>query len=199
MKILIVEDDAIIAQLIAFHLRAFGYSVLDIVHNSERALDLIYSFQPDLVLLDIKIEGLKDGIEIAQIIEDKYEIPYIFITAFSDIATLQRVQKVEPLAYIVKPFKEEDLQVSIAIGMSNYKRKKENNPITLEKVNEKALSPLSQKELDVLLEIGKGLTNKQISIKTNISIHTVKWHTQNIYSKLGVSNRITASNFIIDL
>ena len=199
MNILIVEDDAIIAQLIAFHLRAFGYQVLGIAHDSERALDLVYTLQPDLVLLDINLDGQKDGIQIAEIIEEKYNIPYLFITALSDLTTLTRVQKLEPLAYIVKPFKEEDLRVSITIGMSNHKRKTENNPITLSTINQKALSPLSQKELDILLEIGRGLTNKQIGLKSKLSINTVKWHTQNIYSKLGVSNRTSAANFIIDL
>ncbi len=64
LKILIVEDDAIIAQLIEHHLMDFGYHVLDIAHDSERALDKIHTLQPDLVLLDINILGTKDGIDV---------------------------------------------------------------------------------------------------------------------------------------
>lgn len=89
-KILIVEDDAVIAQLIEHHLLDFGYQVLDIVHDSERALDKIHNLHPDLVLLDVNILGTKDGIEVAEVIEEKYNIPYIFLTAYSDPKTLKR-------------------------------------------------------------------------------------------------------------
>ena len=137
-------------------------------------MDLIHSQNPDLVLLDINIEGSKDGIEIAEILEEKGTIPYIFITAFSDQLTLQRVQNVSPLAYIVKPFKEEDLRASITIGISNYKWVQTNSPLTLEILNSKIPSPLSEQEFKILMEMSKGLTNAQIANQFDLSTNTVK-------------------------
>ena len=197
LKILIVEDDAIIAQLLEHHLREFGHCVIDIIHNGNRALDRIYSQHPDLVCLDINLEGTVDGIDIAQVIDKKHKIPYLFITALSDESTIIRAQKVNPLAYLVKPFRGEDLRTSIAIGMSMYNRRKHNNPLSLERVNEDALSPLSDKEFEILLEISKGLSNKQIGMKLGLSPNTIKWHSQNIFSKLGVQNRTSAAQLLL--
>lgn len=199
LKILIVEDDAIIAQLIEHHLIDFGYHVLDIVHNSERALDKIHTLQPDLVLLDINILGTKDGIQIAHIMEEKYTIPYIFLTALSDRSTLGRAQELSPLAYIVKPFKESDLQAAIVIGMSNYKKTSQEETITIEAVNKICHSPLSDKEFEILLKAAKGFSNQQVANEMKVSINTVKWHTQNIYSKLGVKNRTAAAQLVMSL
>ena len=198
LKILIVEDDAIIAELINFHLLDFGFNVLDIVHDSERALDKIHNLKPDLVLLDINILGTKDGIEVAHIIDQKYDIPYIFLTALSDRATLERAKHVSPIGYVVKPFKENDLFATITIGMSNYS-KNDTPKITKELVNKCSLSPISNKEFDILIDISTGLTNNQIAEKQDISANTVKWYTQNIYSKLGVKNRTAAAQFLTNL
>ena len=198
-KILIVEDDAVIAQLLEHYVQAMGHTICGVSHNSEKALDLIHSQQPDLVLLDINIEGSKDGIDIAEVLEKQGRIPYIFITAFSDQLTLKRVQKVSPLAYIVKPFKEVDLRASITIGMSNYKRLIANTPLTLEYLNMNIPSPLSDQEFKILNEMSKGLTNSQIANQFDLSTNTVKWHSQNIYSKMGVKNRTSAAQFIAQL
>ena len=199
LKVLIVEDDALIAQLIEHHLIEFGHHVLDIAHDSERALDLIHNLIPDLVLLDISILGTKDGIEVAEIIHDKYDIPFIFLTALSDKGTLERARHVRPSGYIVKPFKASDLESSMSIGMSNFEMRNAKKEITLDSLNEIALSDLSPKEFDILGEMTKGLTNQQIAINQEMSRNTVKWHTQNIYSKLGVKNRTAAVQMILNL
>lgn len=198
LNILIVEDDPIIGQQIEHFLIQFGHHVIDIVHNSEKALDLIYSQQPDLVLLDINIDGTKDGVQIAQVIEDKYSIPYIFLSALSDEETLKRAQGTKPIGYVVKPFKASDLFVAISIGMSNY-QKSLKREISQEIVNNVALSPLSKKEYTVLQDIAKGLTNEQIARQLEVSKNTIKWHTQNIFSKLGVPNRTAATKLMMSL
>ena len=160
---------------------------------------MIHNQSPDLVLLDINIQGSRDGIEIAEILEAKQEIPYLFITAFSDPGTLNRAQAVRPLAYIVKPFREEDLKASIAIGMSNFRRQKEDGALTIGMINEQALSPLTDKEFEILIAMSKGLTNSHIANNFDLSSNTVKWHTQNIYKKLGVKNRTAAAQFLVNL
>lgn len=198
-KILIVEDDAVIAQLIEHHLLDFGYHVLDIVHDSERALDKIYSLSPDLVLLDINILGTKDGIDVAEIIEQKYHIPYIFLTAYSDPATLKRAQNLSPMGYVVKPFKERDLLATITIGMSNYKKFHAESQVTIEAINKITKTPLSDKEFTILKMMTRGYSNSQIAKELYVSINTIKWHSQNIYSKLGVKNRTSAAQLIMSL
>ncbi len=198
-KVLIVEDDAIIAQLIEHYLIELGHQVIDIIHNGDRALDAIHYHTPDLILLDINLEGTKDGIQLAEIIEAKYNMPYIFITALSDNRTLSRIKDLSPVSYIVKPFKEEDLRVSITIGMANHKRKTSNQELTLDTLNAKLPNALSQKEMDILIEISKGLSNQQIAQQLHLSKNTIKWHTQHIYSKLGVKNRTAAAQFLVDI
>jgi len=199
LNILVVEDDPIIAQLIEHYLTKFGHRVLDCVDNSERALDLIHNFKPDLVILDINIEGSKDGVDVASVIQSKYKIPFIFLSALSDQETIERAKNVKPIGYVVKPFKESDLYATISIGMTNHLSTKKKNEISQEEVNGVALSPLSFKEFKVLMDISKGLTNEEIAKQLELSKNTVKWHTQNIYSKLGVPNRTAAAQFIMSL
>jgi len=200
-KILIVEDDPIIARLIEHHLNEIGHHVLGIAHHSERALDLIHNLRPELVFLDINIDGTRDGIEIAEIIEARHKLPYIFLTALSDQQTLGRAKNVRPVGYVVKPFKGSDLQAVISIGMSNYSQRKQNQKkrVSPDALNKLAMSPLSTKEFHVLLDIAKGLTNDQIATQLEVSKNTIKWHTQNIYSKLGVANRTAAAQLVMSL
>lgn len=177
---------------IATDLKEAGHSVVGIEYNSERALDRISNQSPDLVLLDINIQGSRDGIEIGLIIKEKYDIPFIFLTAFSDINTLNRAKKAEPCAYLVKPYKAADLFSSITIGLFNYQSRKQSQGLSLDMVNQIALSMLSEREFEILEDITLGLTNAQIAEKQFISTSTVKWHLQNLYSKLGVRNRTSA-------
>ncbi len=199
LKILVVEDDAVIAQLIEHHLLDFGYQVLDIVHDSEKALDKIHNLRPDLVLLDINILGTKDGIDVAEIIEEKYSIPYIFLTAYSDKKTLERAQRLKPMGYVVKPFKERDLLATISIGMSNYNKFHSEAKVTLEGLNKVSSTPISAKEFEIIELISKGYSNNQIADSLSVSVNTIKWHSQNIYSKLGVKNRTSAAQLIMSL
>lgn len=199
LNVIVVEDEAVIAQLLEFHVIQAGHNVLDIAHNSERALDLVHNLQPDLVLLDINILGERDGIQVGKIIKDKYKIPIIFITALSDMDTLKRAAEVQPVSYLVKPYKKDDLLAAMAIGMFNYQNRQQERSVTIELINGAALSPLSEKEYEVLLDISQGLTNDQIATKQFLSLNTIKWHSGNIYSKLGVKNRTEAARFISDL
>ena len=199
LKVIIVEDDAIIAQLIELHIEQAGHHVIAIAHDSERALDLIHNQQPDLVFLDIHILGNKNGIEVAEVIHRKYKIPFIFITAFSDPLTLQKAAAVQPISYLVKPYKKEDLIAAISIGLVNYQRRQKDISLSRGLINDHALSEISSREYEILMDIANGLTNDQIAAKQYLSVNTVKWHSTNIYSKLGVKNRTAAAKWIADL
>ena len=117
-KILVVEDEVITARVISEELIVLGYVVTDTVTSSEDAIASVSQNMPDLVLMDIVLRGSEqDGIAIATIIRQEFQIPVIYITAHTDDATLERAKISEPFGYLVKPFDEKDLRVVIEIAM----------------------------------------------------------------------------------
>lgn len=122
LKIGIVEDDLVIAASIEMALSQIGYEPVPPVRNYDDALKMIAAENPDLLLLDITIEGKQSGIDLAQKINDDYGIPFIFLTSYSDPATVNRAKLANPYAYLVKPFNEGDLYSAIEIAFNNYNR-----------------------------------------------------------------------------
>ncbi len=110
IKIMIVEDEAMIAMDIEERLREMGYDVPAMVNNGKEAIEMAGKFLPKLVLMDIVIRGEMDGIETAEKIKEMYNIPSLFLTAYDNDATLQRAKKVKPLGYLLKPFDDSKLQ-----------------------------------------------------------------------------------------
>jgi DNA-binding LytR/AlgR family response regulator len=121
IKIGVIEDEMVIADTIALELRRLKYDVAFIAGNYNSALAKLEACKPDLVLVDIMLSSKKDGIDLAHIIREKYPIPIIFLTANSDIKTVERAKEVKPNAYLVKPFSQSDLYAAIEIAMSNHK------------------------------------------------------------------------------
>jgi DNA-binding LytR/AlgR family response regulator len=116
-KIYIVEDEPLIAETIKTALTKEGYQIIGMSDNAKEALFDIEHLQPELILLDINIEGTIDGIELAGYIKKKCNIPFIFLTSHSDDMTLERVKKMEPAGYIVKPFNEKTLKTNIELAI----------------------------------------------------------------------------------
>jgi DNA-binding NarL/FixJ family response regulator len=197
LKIIIVEDDAIISQLIESDLHDIGHHVLNIIHKGERAIDTILNQMPDLVLLDVDLSGTVDGIDIGRIINEKTHIPFIYITAFSDLSTLNRAKLTRPCGYLVKPYKPEDLYTAISIGLYNFDHRKQK--ITIEQVNQLSDEEFTQREYEIIIDITQGLTNVQIAEKQFVSANTIKWHLQNIYSKLNVKNRTSLTKKVFEI
>ena len=112
-KILIVEDELIIAQGIQHSLEYYGYRVLKPVTNSENAIEAVRQEQPDLILMDIVLQGETDGIETARKIRSFADVPVIFLSANSDVNTISRAKLTEPYGYLVKPFKRNELYSTI--------------------------------------------------------------------------------------
>ncbi len=187
-KILVVEDEVIIAEDLKDLIEGLGYSEVDIVFDSEKALDYMHKNRPHLILLDISIKGSLNGIEIAKIINKKYEIPFIYITSHSDKLTLDEAKKTMPYGYIVKPFKEADLFSTLEIALYRCKREKKEE-FKIDTINQSLKTNITFMELEVIKDLFLGLTNKQISEKHFISLNTVKTHLKNIYMKLQVNNR----------
>lgn len=119
-RILVVEDEVIVAEDIAFRLRRLGYAVSGIVFQGEEAIHHCQTNHPDLVLMDIVLKGAVDGIEAAQIIRDTCQIPIVFLTAYADEKTLKKAVVTDPFGYILKPFKEKDLQTTIEIALHRH-------------------------------------------------------------------------------
>jgi PAS domain S-box-containing protein len=120
-KILVVEDENIVAKDIQNTLKALGYTVTAVVASGEEAIQKAGETQPDLVLMDIMLKGYQDGVEAARQIFARFNIPVVYLTAYTDETTLQRAKITEPYGYILKPFEERELH--IAIEMAIYKHK----------------------------------------------------------------------------
>jgi len=116
-KILIVEDEPVIATDIEMTLEDLGYHVIGIEDNATDALKAIRKHKPDLVLLDINLEGDDDGVMLAHDINDEFQIPFVYLTSNADKLTINRVKRTHPAGFIVKPFNEKDLQSNIEIAL----------------------------------------------------------------------------------
>ncbi|MEZ4930859.1 MAG: response regulator [Saprospiraceae bacterium] len=116
-KIMMVEDDMIIAADISMQLTKLGYEVTGINTRGEDALKMLEGNRPDIILMDIVLSGKMNGIETAQIILERFQIPVIFLTSNSDDATFQQAIKAKPYAFISKPFQKADLARTIQLAL----------------------------------------------------------------------------------
>jgi len=119
-KVLIVEDEIIICEDIKKALQAIGFEISGIAHSGEKALSLLETEIPDIVLMDIVLNGRLNGIETAVMIRDQYNIPVVFLTSYSDKITMKRAQEAHPYGYILKPFSEEEIKDTINGAMEKY-------------------------------------------------------------------------------
>lgn len=116
-KIVVVEDERVVARDIEKRLVKLGYSVPAIAGSAEEALQKVAEHLPDLVLMDVQLRSETDGIETAEAIRVNFGIPVIYLTAFADETTLQRAKVTEPFGYIIKPFDERELHVAIEVAL----------------------------------------------------------------------------------
>ena len=116
-SILIVEDEAIVAEDLANKVREMGYVVLAITATGEEAVELARQQRPTLVLMDIQLTGFMDGIAAAEIIQHECKLPVLFLTAHSDTGTVDLAKKVGAFGYILKPFNERELKIQIEMGL----------------------------------------------------------------------------------
>jgi PAS domain S-box-containing protein len=117
ITILIVEDEAIAAEDLSQKLSHLGYGVKGISARGEDAVLLVRDKHPDLVLMDIHLQGWMDGVEAAEIIRREYDIPIVYLTAHSDRTTWQRAKVTEPFGYLLKPFEEMELHTHIEMAL----------------------------------------------------------------------------------
>lgn len=184
-KVLIVEDEIIIAEDMNQILDSLGYEVVGIAHKYSIAIEMLSQSKPDIILLDIMLGGSKTGIDLAHIINAQHKVPFVFLTSHADAATVKRAKEVKPRAYLVKPFNKEDLYTTLEVALSF-----DDNKQKLETI----LSELSKREQDIYKALLEGKTDQEIGDGLFISLNTVKTHIKSIYQKLGVKNRLEAAS-----
>ncbi|MEH2348898.1 MAG: ATP-binding protein [Nostoc sp.] len=173
-KILVVEDEAIVAKDLQNRLINFGYAVPAIASSGEEAINKAVEIYPDLVLMDIKLKGLMDGIEAALEIHKYLDIPVIYLSAYADDKTLERVKITEPFSYLLKPFKERELKTNIEITLNKHSLERQL------KVNKKWLDAL-------LKSIGDGVIasdlQELVTFMNPVAENLTGWKQEEAYGR----------------
>ena len=120
-RVLVVEDEAIIARAIQSELRNLGYAVPETASSGEEALRKAEANHPDVVLMDIVLQGELDGIETARRLRSRFDVPVVYLSAFQDPATLDRAKATEPYGYLLKPYEEKELHTTIEIALHKHR------------------------------------------------------------------------------
>ena len=175
-KILIVEDELIIALDLKNILEHEGYEICGIAASFEEALDIFCDLNPDMVLCDIFLKGTKTGIDFANKISLLNSVSIVFITAYSGNNIMEQVNGLQNIWYITKPFTNS--QVVAAVRLASYRIK-----------NHTKLPKLSERQEELVLLIKDGIvSNIEIAKKLGISVDTVKSHKKQLYQKFNVKN-----------
>jgi CheY-like chemotaxis protein len=117
-RILVVEDEQITAAVLRKRLQAFGYEVPATVSSGEEAVEKTGELRPDLVLMDIQLDGPMDGMEAAAQIRQRFQTPIVFLTAYSNREIQERAKLLEPDGYILKPFEDRELQAVVEAALA---------------------------------------------------------------------------------
>lgn len=191
VRILVVEDEPLIADDIANQLRINDFEVSAIAYDYEDAVYELKFNAPDAVVLDINLGSGKTGVDIAEVINEKYGLPFIYLTSYADKETLERAKRTEPLGYVVKPFDERNLIATLEIALYNFSQKQKSTQPTLnlDKINARILSPLTEREFAVLQQIYEGKSNQQMADSLFVSINTIKTQINSIYLKMEANSR----------
>lgn len=126
VKILIVEDEKVLAMGLKKKLEKLGFKVTALASSGFEAIESVKKEQPDLVLMDIVLKGDMDGIETAKFIVNLHDIPIIYLTAYADDETLERAEKTCPYGYILKPYKDNELKANIKMALFKHSSQNEN-------------------------------------------------------------------------
>ncbi|UKN01596.1 response regulator [Paracrocinitomix mangrovi] len=154
-KIFITEDEFIVSKNLESKLKTLGYEVTGTSPSGEEAIQKIRKNPPDIVLMDIMLAGEMDGIETAKMIRSEFDIPVIFLTAYSSEEIYRRAALAEPYAYIIKPYEERELEINIAIALykSNIEREYARKQIELEELNDNLDRLVEERTQKLLKEI----------------------------------------------
>ena len=180
-RILVIEDEVIIADDLCMILKKLDYDVMEPALSYVEGVRKFDQGAPDLVILDIHLSEGKSGIDIAHYILSKSDIPFIYLTSYSDSKTFEKAKKTMPYAYMIKPFDPVDVKATVEIAFTNYERFKGSKG---KSGYEFTLPDFTETEKVILGMITKNMMSKEIAHDLNVSVSTVKNHRHNICAKL---------------
>ena len=183
LKVLIVEDEVIIAETLQEMLRELGYPDTQRCRKQNEAEELIQSGKFGMAILDINLSGGQEGIALGRLCNE-FEIPYFFLTSYSDRSTILEAKGAKPGNYVIKPFSLEEIMVAIELTLMHSFSEDDEK---IEKASQ--AFKLSSRETEILEYIFKRLSNQEIGEKLFLSLNTVKYHLRHIYEKIGVSTK----------
>jgi DNA-binding NarL/FixJ family response regulator len=194
VRILLVEDERLVAISLKRQLSALGYEVVGHAVSGREAIEKADQLRPDLVLMDICLEGDMDGVRAAAEIHNQCQLPVIYLTAFSNIEILARAKVTEPVGYILKPYEDRELHVVIETALYRHRAERERsarrNDHRLMIENLGAASQLTPREAEVMDLIVSGKSQKQIAAELGITIQTAAKHRAKVLEKLDVANDV---------
>jgi DNA-binding LytR/AlgR family response regulator len=205
LRILVVEDEPMIAESLSEMLEILGHEVLSVSESGEEAIMQLMQQEPDLILLDIQLRGKMDGIEVARLVKEKYNIPFVFTTAFADAETIDRAKAQGPYGYLVKPYGIKDIMAAIEVAMSNYRLFAEIQgvePASPMSVNDNLYIKVEQrlvkvKQADIAYIEAKG---DYVLIKTVAESFVIYSSLKKVYEKLDSPNFLQVHrSFIVNL
>lgn len=120
LRALIVEDEILIAEELSERLSSLGFSVIDAVDSADEGIAIATKERPDLVLMDIRLKGEKDGVQAAAEIRQQVDVPIVYLTAYSDRRTVDRAKRTEHDGFILKPFHRSELQTTLEVAMQRH-------------------------------------------------------------------------------
>jgi signal transduction histidine kinase len=171
-RILVVEDEAIVARDIASQVEALGYEAVGIASSAELAIQMAERERPNLVLMDIQLSGAVDGIVAASTIRNRFNLPIVFLTAFAADEVLERAKLTEPFGYILKPFSERELSTTLAMAL--YKHEAEtrlrNTTRQLKALSRRVLEVQELERRRVAVELHDELGQSLTAIKINLQL-----------------------------
>lgn len=138
-NIIIVEDDEITALNLKLSLQKHGYTIVAVCDNSQQAKNKISAYNPDIIIIDISLQESSDGIELGHVVRRKYNLPFIYLTSYSDDDIISLAKETEPYGYIVKPFDPNSLHATIQMALFKYEmeneRKEDIDTLKVDKLN----------------------------------------------------------------
>ena len=200
VRILIADNELALAGELESFLLEKGYDVVGIAVSGRQAVNMTLSLNPDLVLMEIKLNGDLQGIAAAQRIRSVRDIPIVFLTWYGDEKSLSRVARVHPDGYVLKPFQRPQVQAAIQVALDNRLRFRKRKAPGSEAISLQALSDkipgmpqttFTPAENKVASLVKEGMRTREIALKLKLAPSTVDWHRKNIRKKMGISGNKT--------
>ncbi|MCB9079899.1 MAG: response regulator [Anaerolineaceae bacterium] len=195
-RIFITEDERLVAISLQWKLNSLGYDVVGIAASGQEAIEKIMETHPDLVLMDIKLKGNLDGIETAEQLRSKLDIPIIYLTAYDDDATLQRAKITEPFGYLLKPYQARDLRTTIEMALYKHaierelRAKEQWSKATLSSIGEGVITTDIHGKITFMNSVAEQLTQWE-------QAEAVGYDISNVLNLVNVRSGQTVANPII--